>query len=136
GRGGLSLGPGGGEDAVGLRASLGVQRFGALARGSERRGRFRLGGRQVLALLRDFLLGLHELLSRGLELAFEVIELRLALVERQPAEPDLLLGARQPVLALLLRVLPYAVGQLDRRPDWLEDPEPSRSVFCREATAG
>ena len=134
-RGGLGLGPGGGEDAVGLCARLRVQRLGALARRSERCGRFRLGGRQALALLRKFLLGLHELLPRALELALEVIELRLALVERQPAEPDLLLGARQPVLGRLLRVPFDAVGELDRRPDELESLEPCRAVVCGEARA-
>ena len=87
------------------------------------------------ALLRELLLGLHELLPRALELALEVIELRLALVEREPAEPDLLLGARQPVLGRLLRVLLDAVGELDRRPDELESLEPCRAVVCGEARA-
>src|SRR5439155_105541 len=78
-RGGLGLGPGGGEDALGPCARLRVQRLGAFARRSERRSSSRLGGRQALALLRELPFGLHELLPRALELALEVIELRLAL---------------------------------------------------------
>jgi hypothetical protein len=65
-----------------------------------------------------------------------VVELRLTLVERQPAEPDLLLGARQPVLGRLLRVPFDAVGELDCRPDELESLEPCRPVVCGETRAG
>ena len=78
---------------------------------------------------------MHELLPRALELALEVIELRLALVERQPAKPDLLLGARQPVLGRLLRVLLDAVGELDRCPDELQGLEPRGASVCGKARA-
>ena len=112
-----------------------MQRLRAFVRRSDRRDRFCLGGRKTLALLGKLLFGLCELLPCALELALEVIELRLALVERQPAKPDLLLGARQPVLGRLLRVLLDAVGELDRRPDELESLEPRRAVVCGEARA-
>src|SRR5207253_1943813 len=65
----------------------------------------------------------------------EVVERRFALVEGKPAEPDLLLGARQPVLCRLLRVPLDAVRELDGRPDELERLEPSRAVVLREAGA-
>src|SRR5439155_16211795 len=65
--------------------------------------------------------------------ALEVIELRLALVEREPAKPDLLLGARQPVLRRFLGVLLDAVGELDGRPDQLERLESCRAVVRGEA---
>src|SRR4029078_9906583 len=89
----------------------------------------------TLALFRELLLRLHEPLPRALELALEVIELRLPLVEGQPPKPHLLLGARQPVLGRLLRVLLDAVGELDRRADELESLEPCRAGVCSEARA-
>src|SRR4029077_2985828 len=55
-----------------------------------------LGG--LLTLLTELLLCLGELLTGGFEVAREVVELLLALVESEAAEPDLLLCARYPVL--------------------------------------
>ena len=65
-----------------------------------------------------------------------MVELLLALVEGEPAQPDLLLGARDPVLRRLLRVALDPVGQLDGRPDELERFEPRRPVVDGEAATG
>ena len=65
-----------------------------------------------------------------------MVELLLALVEGEPAQPDLLLGAREPVLRRLLRVALDAVGELDGGPDELECFEPRRPVVGGEARAG
>ena len=125
-------------------AGLRLQRLGALVCGGDRRGGLFLDGRQprlrlvrrlgrLPALLLELLLCLRGLLTRGFEIALEVVELLLALVEGEPAQPDLLLGARHPVLRRLLRVALDPVGELDRGPDELERLEPRRAVVGGEA---
>ena len=142
----LGLGPGAGDDALGLGASLLLQGLEALVRLGElggglflddRQARLRLvrGLGRLPALLRDLLLGLRDLEAGGLELALEVIELLLALVEREPAQAHLLLGAGDPVLRGLLGVALDAIGELDRGPDELERLEPGRAAVGGEARA-
>ena len=138
------VGPGSGEDAVCLRPRLGLQRLGAFGGGCERRRGFLLDARQaclrlalrlghLLPLSGELLLRLLDLLVGGLEVTLEVIELRLALVEREPAKPDLFLGARQTILRRFLGVLLDAVGEFDGRPDQLQRLKPRRAVIRGEA---
>ena len=132
---------------VGLDARFLLQSLDTLVRGRDGRGGLRLDGSEarlrlvrrlgrLAALLLDLLLCLCELLAGAFELAPEVIELLLALVEGEPAQPDLLLGAREPVLRGLLRVALDAIGELDRRADELERFEPGRAVVGGEAGRG
>ena len=86
-----------------------------------------------MPLLGELLLDPCQILARRLEVALEVIELCFAFVEGEPAQPNLFLGARQPVLRSLLRIFLDAVGQLDGSPDELERFEPCRAVVGGEA---
>ncbi len=140
----LGLGPGGGENAVGLGRASCCRACGALARGGNRRGGLlfdvaqpglrlaqRLG--RLPALLLELLLSLCRLFARRFEVALEVVELLFALVEGEPPQPDLLLGAREPILCRLLRVALDAVGELNRRPNELERLEPRGAAVRGEA---
>src|SRR5262249_1602430 len=133
-----------GEDPLGLSLRLLLDPLGALVRGRDGGGHLLLDVREallrcagglggLLPLLPELLLGLRELLTRSFEATREVVELLVALVESEAAEPDLLLGARDPVLGRLLRIALDPVGKLDSRPDELERFEPRRTVVRREA---
>ena len=75
----------------------------------------------------------RQLVACGFEVALEVVELGLSLVEGETPQPDLLLGARQPVPRGFLRVLLDPVRDLDGRPHELERLEPRRTVVRGEA---